>query len=236
MPTYRQVQQIIRALAHPTRALTSARFFKTGPGQYAEGDIFIGLTVPECRQIARQFSTLSLPQLHHLLNSPIHEDRLIALLILVTQFQSGSFKTKKQIVNFYLQHSKKINNWDLVDLSADKILGVYLLHRSPRTLYILANSHNLWERRIAIVSTLAFIKQKNYHVTFDLTLKLSNDKHDLIHKATGWMLREVGKHCSPSILKHFLQQYSSRLPRTTLRYAIEHFSESERKKFLKQKS
>lgn len=227
--------QNIRRQANKKRALGSARFFKTGVGQYGAGDIFIGLTVPQCRQLAQQFSSLSLPHIKKLLASKVHEERLIALLILVDQFTTGTPSQRRNLFNFYLKHARYVNNWDLVDLSADKIVGEYLQGKSLLLLDKLARSNNLWEKRIAIVSTFAFIKRGIYQPTFRLALLLLNDSHDLIHKAVGWMLREVGKRASLTELKKFLRQHASRMPRTMLRYAIEHLPEQERKNFLKRK-
>ncbi len=232
MSNIANIRTAIQKSSNKKRALGSARFFKTGPGQYSEGDIFIGLTVPQSRDIALQFSHLSITDIKKLLSSKIHEERLIALLILARQFQQGNAIEKKAIYNFYIAHSKYVNNWDLVDLSADKIVGEYLQNKSQSILPKLAKSKNLWERRIAIVATFAFIKKGNYTITFKIAEILMHDNHDLIHKAVGWMLREVGKRVSTTQLKIFLNIHAATMPRTMLRYAIEHFSAIERKKYL----
>ena len=208
------------------------RFFKTGPGQYGAGDVFWGLSVPQSRIIAKKYQNLSLVEVKKLLASPVHEIRLIALLILVEQFQAGDIMVQKTIINFYLKNTKHINNWDLVDLSASKILGTWLLDKDSKILYKLVNSKNLWERRIAIVATYAFIKVNNFKHTLKLAEKLLADKHDLMHKASGWMLREMGKRSKPDLV-NFLKKYYRKMPRTMLRYAIEKFSESDRQFYLK---
>lgn len=232
---YRRLVQDIRDHADKKRALGSARFFKTGPGQYGEGDIFIGLTVPQCRQLVHKYTSLSLSDSKKLLSSKIHEDRLIALLILVHQFTNGTTTQRHSIFNFYLKHLRYVNNWDLVDLSADKIVGEYLQEKSIALLKKLAHSKNLWKKRIAIVSTFAFIKRGKHQPTFCIALIVMNDSHDLIHKAVGWMLREVGKRASLQELRNFLNLHAPQMPRTMLRYAIERLPDKERKKFLKQK-
>jgi 3-methyladenine DNA glycosylase AlkD len=236
MSDYIQVHSAIHKLSNKKRAMGSARFFKTGHGQYGEGDIFIGLTVPQCRLISQGYKTISLPTIKKLLSSKIHEERLIALLILVDQFNRGSEQEKKNIYNFYISNTQYINNWDLVDTSADKIVGEFLYTRSSSILQKFAKSKNLWERRIAIIATFAFIKKGDHTLTFTITKILLHDTHDLIHKACGWMLREVGKRVSKKELIVFLNQYSKTMPRTMLRYAIEHFSNIERKKFLDKKN
>lgn len=208
------------------------RFFKTGKGQYGEGDIFWGLTVPQSRSIAKKYQDLNLSEVKQLLESPVHEVRLIALLILVEQFITGDVIRQRLVSSFYLKNTPFINNWDLVDLTASKILGTWLLDKAPTTLYKLVKSKNLWERRIAIVSTYAFIKADNFEHTLKLAEILLNDQHDLMQKASGWMLREMGKR-SKADLTNFLDKYSKKMPRTMLRYAIEKFSEEERRNYLK---
>lgn len=210
------------------------RFFKTNKGEYGEGDIFWGLTVPQSRAIAKKYKDLTLAEIKKLLTSPIHEIRLIALLILVEQFTSGDVLKQRAVTDFYLKNTKFINNWDLVDLSASKILGTWLTDKDAAILYKLIKSNNLWERRIAIVATYAFIKADNFKHTLSLAEKLLNDKHDLMHKAAGWMLRETGKR-SINDLKSFLKNYARRMPRTMLRYAIERFPEKTRQQYLKNK-
>jgi 3-methyladenine DNA glycosylase AlkD len=226
------IKKEIHAKASSQRAEVSARFFKTKPGEYGAGDIFIGLTVPGCRLIAKKYSDLSLSEIEKLLASKIHEERLIALLILVAQYQSESQVNKTKIFKFYLSHTQCINNWDLVDVSADKIIGDYLYNKPLSTLKRLASSKNLWEKRIAIIATFNFIKKGQAQATYTLVSILMNDQHDLIHKACGWMLREAGKRVSSTDLKTFLKKHLMVMPRTMLRYAIEHFPETERRKFL----
>ncbi len=225
-------QLALKRLSNKNRAKISASFFKTGPGQYGEGDIFIGVTVPETRRVAKRFSQLSLLEDKELLKSKIHEERLLALLILVEQFNHGGSQTRTKIFNFYQQNIKQVNNWDLVDLSADKIVGAYLLDKPKDWLDVLAKSKNLWERRIAIVSTFYFIKQNKFDKTFALAEILLNDTHDLIHKAVGWMLREVGKR-NDLVLEKFLNKHYQQMPRTMLRYAIERLEENKRLAYLK---
>lgn len=207
-------------------------FFKTGKGQYGEDDVFLGVTVPDSRKIAKKYSDISLRELIGVLHSKIHEERFVALLILVNKFEKGSDREKEEAVRFYLDNLKWINNWDLVDVSAYKILGSYLLDREKKILYDLAVSENLWEKRIAIISTLHFIKNKDFTDTLQISEILLKDNHDLIHKAVGWMLREVGNKSLQTEVK-FLNKYYKKMPRTMLRYAIEKFPENLRLKYLK---
>lgn len=227
-----QLKKDLQSKASPEKAEIYQRFFKTGKGEYGEGDIFIGLTVPEQRTIAKKYSNLSLPKIQQLLKSKIHEHRLVAVLILVDKFKKSNESNKENIFNFYLKNTGHINNWDLVDLSSDKIIGGFLLNKDKKILYKLVHSKNIWERRISIISTFQFIKNNEFEDTLTISELLLNDKHDLIHKAVGWMLREVGKR-DEKVLKDFLKSHYHDLPRTTLRYAIERFEEEERKKWLK---
>lgn len=232
--TAKAVSAALKADATAERALVSARYFKTGPGQYGEGDIFIGLTVPQVRSIVRTFKELPLHETEKLLHSPIHEERLTALLILVSQFERTKEPSlQKEIVDLYLKNTHFINNWDLVDSSAPYILGPYLWTRPKALLTKLARSKSLWERRIAMLSTFYFIKQGDCKEALQIVELLLTDSHDLIHKAVGWMLREIGAKCGRDILKDFLAKHYKKLPRTTLRYAVEHFPETERKAWLK---
>ena len=216
----------------PHRAFISQSFFKTGKGEYGEGDVFLGLTVPAQRKLAKKYRTLPLAAIQSLLKSKIHEHRLIALLILVDQYTRGDAKSKNALFAFYLANAKRVNNWDLVDSSAPYIVGAHLLTCSRKLLRDFAKSDNLWERRIAIVSTLWLIRAGELDETFTVSKLLLKDKHDLIHKAVGWMLREAGKK-SPDRLRRFLAEHHGRMPRTALRYAIERFPESERKQWLR---
>lgn len=227
------VQKALKDKSDPHKAKECARFFKTGPGQYGDGDLFWGLTVPEQRQIAKQYLNLPLQEIQILLNNKIHEQRLTALHILVYQFVKTDEKTRKKIYHFYLKNTKRINNWDLVDTSARDIIGEYLITRplERKILYHLVKSKNLWERRIAIIASFAFIRQNDFADTLKLSELLLSDKEDLMHKAVGWMLREVGKR-DITILTMFLQKHKTQMPRTTLRYAIEHFPPEIRKSYL----
>jgi 3-methyladenine DNA glycosylase AlkD len=220
----------INSYANREKAKVLQRFFKTGKGEYGEGDIFLGITVPESRDIAIQFKDLPLEEVESLLKSKIHEERLIALLLLVHNYEKHH-ERRPEIFNFYLKNTKNINNWDLVDLSAPNIVGNYLLDKDKKILYKLANSNHLWEKRIAIISTFAFIRNNQFSDSLKISEILLADKHDLIHKAVGWMLRETGKR-DVAVLEAFLKQHYKKMPRTMLRYAIEKFPESMRKRYL----
>lgn len=217
------------------KALISAKFFKTGKGSYGEGDVFIGITVPEQRKIAKKYyKEIKLDEVEKLLNEKIHEYRLTALFILVYKYQKASSDfQKKEIVDLYLKNVSCVNNWDLVDSSADKILGDYcMLTNNKELLYEFATTDNLWKQRIAIMSTFYFIRNKEYNDTLKIAEILLNHKHDLIHKAVGWMLREIGKR-DFNIEYDFLIKNYKKMPRTMLRYAIEKFDEPLRQRFLK---
>ena len=224
------VELSVRASAE--RAGTCLRFFKAGPGEYAEGDRFLGVTVPDQRKIVRQFRELPLAEIQQLLENPFHECRLTGVLILVSQFENARTESdRKLLYEFYLMHVDNINNWDLVDSSAPKIVGAYLLQKSHQPLFKLARTNHLWKNRIAIVATQYFIKQGQPETTLKLAELLLEHRHDLIHKAVGWMLREVGDKNQP-VLIAFLDQHVSHMPRTMLRYAIEKLPEPKRKSFL----
>ncbi|OGD54403.1 DNA alkylation repair protein [Candidatus Beckwithbacteria bacterium RBG_13_35_6] len=227
------LKQELKNFGNPSKAKIFQRFFKTGKGEYGEGDIFLGLTVPQQRKIAKKFNHLSLKQLQKLLSSKIHEYRSTALFVLIDKYKKSDTVGQREIFNFYLTNSRFINNWDLVDISAPKIIGDYIFKhpKKTQTLYKLARSNNLWQKRIAILSTFAFIKNNKLEETLRISKILINDEHDLIHKACGWMLREVGKKDEKVLLK-FLNQYSHKIPRTMLRYAIEKFDEKKRKFYL----
>jgi 3-methyladenine DNA glycosylase AlkD len=222
----------LNKLKNPAKAKILAGFFKTGKGEYGEGDVFLGITVPLQRVVAKKFTDLELAEIQKLLNSEIHEHRLVALLILVEKYRKGDEKEKGKVVKMYLKNTTKINNWDLVDLSAHYILGNYLLERDRKILYKLARSKNLWEKRIAIISTFAFIRAGEFDDTLKISEILLKDTHDLIHKAVGWMLREVGKR-DQRVEEKFLLRYYSDMSRTTLRYAVERFPEKKRQFYLK---
>ncbi len=221
----------LQALANPNKAEHLQRFFKTGEGQYAHGDIFWGITVPAIRAIAHKHKETPAKQLELLLTHNVHEVRLCTLLIMIFQTKTNP----DQMFDVYLKKTAFINNWDLVDLSAPVIVGNFLSGKDCAMLYTLATSPALWEKRIAIIATLAFIKQGHHEHTLRLAEILLHDNHDLIRKAVGWMLREVGKRCSRKVLEDFLETYAATMPRTTLRYAIEHFSPEQKKYFMQKK-
>ncbi len=219
-------------LANPEQAEILQRFFKTSKGEYGEGDVFLGIKVPVQRTIAKKYYGLSLPKIKELLKSKIHEHRLTGLLILDQKYKKASGDEKENIFNFYLQNIKNVNNWDLVDLSAPNIVGDFLFKRNKNILYKLVHSENLWKKRIAIISTFTFIKKQEFEDALAISELLLNDTHDLIHKAVGWMLREIGKR-DLEVEENFLRQHYKNMPRTMLRYAIERFEEEKRKKYLK---
>lgn len=230
------IKKELKKLGSREKAKASAWFFKTGKGQYGEGDIFWGVTLPEQRTVAKKYyKETTFPEIQNLLKDKVHECRLTGLIILVEKYKTAvnekKAKEQKQIFSFYIKNTKYINNWDLVDGSASYIVGEYLLRNKRDILYILAQSKNIWERRIAIVSTHTFIKNSDFKDTLKISEILMTDKHDLIHKAVGWMLREVGKK-DKKTLTNFLDKYKNKLPRTALRYSIERFSLPERKKYL----
>ncbi|KKR76950.1 MAG: hypothetical protein UU21_C0001G0004 [Candidatus Levybacteria bacterium GW2011_GWA2_40_8] len=206
------------------------KFFKTGPGQYGEGDKFIGLTVSQSRNLVVKYRDLSFLEILELLKSKIHEERLIALLILVYRFQKQP-EDQRKIYEFYLKHTKYVNNWDLVDLSSHKIIGEYLQDKPKDILFKLARSENLWEKRISLISTFAFIREGEFDISLELAEILVNDKHDLIQKALGWMLREIGKK-DLTAEENFLKKYHKQMGRTALRYAIEKFPKDKRLAYL----
>jgi len=225
------IQKDLKKLANPEKAKILQGFFKTGKGQYGEDDIFLGIVVPEQRKVAKKYSNLNLGEIKKLLSSKIHEHRLVSLFILANQYQKADKQTKKKIFNFYLKNAKNINNWDLVDVSAPNIVGDYLLNKDKSILYKLAKSKNIWEKRIAIMATFSFIRNNGFDATLKISEILLEDEHDLIHKAVGWMLRELGKR-NQAIEEKFLKKYYKKMPRTMLRYAIERFSENKRKSYL----
>lgn len=222
----------LQKAGNPQQAEILQRFFKTGKGQYGDGDIFLGIKVPVQREIAREYTGLGLPKIQQLLKSKIHEYRLVGLLILVDKFKKGNEEGKANIFNFYLKNTKNINNWDLVDLTAPNIVGNFLLDNPKKILYKLAESKDLWEKRISIIATFAFIRNNQFDDALRISKILLDDSHDLIHKAVGWMLREVGKR-DQSVLESFLKTHYKNMPRTMLRYSIERFPEEKRKAYLK---
>lgn len=226
------IKNEMRKLANKKIAEHSQRFFKTGKGQYGEGDIFLGIRVPVLRKIAKKFRRISLAEVSKLLESKFHEERLLSILMLVNLFKSGDEDDQELIYELYLDKTKFINNWDIVDISAGNIVGAFLFEKDKAPLYRLVFSENLWERRIAIVATFYFIRNDEFDDTLKIAEILFTDKEDLIHKAVGWMLREVGKRVI-EIEEEFLEEHYLKMPRTMLRYAIERFPETRRKMYLK---
>jgi len=227
-----QLRRTLATAGDPEKAAFHLRFFKTGPGEYGEGDRFRGIKVPVLRKLCREYQTLPTSEVVSLFKSPYHEDRLLALIILVRQFERGNDGDKKRIYDLYLANTKYINNWDLVDCSAPNIVGGYLRERSRSPIHRLAKSANLWERRIAALATLHFIRRGEFDDCLRVAETLLNDKEDLIHKAVGWMLREIGSR-DVAVEEEFLRQHYKTMPRTMLRYAIEKFPEPKRKQYLK---
>ena len=256
---FSQLQKDLQKLANPEKAKILARFFKTEKGEYGEGDKFLGIMTGPLGELARKYSNLPFLDLQKLLDGQHHEERFLGILILIKQFAKGDEEKRKKIFDFYLKNTKRINNWDLVDISAPHIVGESMIQAVGRSddqavresggqrfresggqnarakreiLYKLAKSENLWERRIAIMATFAFIRQNDFSDTLKISEILINDKHDLIHKAVGWMLREVGKR-NQRIEEAFLDKFITQMPRTMLRYAIEKFPESKRQEYLR---
>lgn len=226
--------KLVRKAGSSDRARASAWYFKTGPGQYGEGDVFVGVSMPELRKMAKKhFRQVTLTEVAELLRCEIHEVRMLALLCLVYQAAQADASTLKSLTDFYLSQTARINNWDLVDVTSPKIVGQYLLVHSDsrKILRTLANSSNLWERRIAVVATFPLIKAQQFEEALQIATSLLQDQHDLMHKAVGWMLREVGK-ADKAVLEKFLQKHAPMMPRTMLRYALEKFNDSERHRYL----
>ena len=231
---YNDLKKIVHQHSNKSQAIFLQRFFKTAPGQYAEGDILAGIKVPVQRMIAKQFTDLSLDETQKAMQSKIHEERLIALFILISKFKKADDIERAKIIDLYLNNRKHVNNWDLVDLSAPKLLGVWLVDKDRAILFKFAKSKNLWEKWISILSTFKFIQCGEFECTLKIAKILLNDEHDLIHKAVGWMLREIGKR-DLRVEEDFLREYYQKMPRTMLRYAIEKFPEPKRKAYLKGK-
>jgi len=232
-----QLKTNLQELTSPEKAKNSAWFFKTGKGEYGEGDVFLGITMPEQRKAIKAFVNLPLEEVETLLQSPEHEYRMCALLIWVAQYKKANEEKRKLIYQKYLDNTQWINNWDLVDASAEHIVGPWLEQRKDKmkVLESLAKSKSLWERRIAMLASFGYIKKGESKEAFAIAEILLEDKEDLIHKAVGWMLREIGKKCSIQEEETFLKKYYQRMPRTMLRYAIEHFPETKRQAYLKGK-
>lgn len=231
------VKTALETYANVDDAVFLQRFFKTGAGQYGEGDIFIGVRVPKTRLVCKTFKLLPLSEVQVLLDSPVHEHRLAGLIIMTLQYPRANEAGKKQLYELYMANVYKgrVNNWDLVDVSAERIVGPYLADKPKDILYELARSDNLWQRRVAVLSTFAYIKQGEPGVTLELAELLLHDTHDLIHKAVGWMLREVGKRVDEAILIDFLDRHAAVMPRTMLRYAIERLSVDKRTYYMQLK-
>ncbi len=228
---FSQLQQELKHVANPKQVKLLQRFFKTAPGEYAHGDIFLGIMVPIQRKIAKKYADLNLSDIQKLLNSKIHEHRFCALIILVSKYKKANDLEKKKIFDFYIKNAKNINNWDLVDVSAPKIVGEYLLNKDKSILYKLAKSKKLWQKRISVLATFWFIRENKFEDSLRISEMLLKDRHDLIHKAVGWMLREIGKRNKQIEIK-FLEEHAHKMPRVMLRYAIEKFSPKERARFL----
>ncbi len=231
MSRLKQLELELKRAGRPERAKISQRFFKTGKGQYGEGDIFLGITVPVQRLIAKKYRDLKLNEIGKLLKSDVHEHRFTALTVLVDKFERGDDNLKKQIASFYLKNAKRINNWDLVDTSAEYILGPAFLNGSKEIIYKLSKSRNLWEKRIAILTTFHFIRNGEFRHTIKLAEQMIGDSHDLIQKALGWMLREIGNR-EQKVLEAFLKKFHKKMPRTMLRYSIEKLSKPKQKFYM----
>jgi 3-methyladenine DNA glycosylase AlkD len=230
-PTLNSLRDELRTLADPLDAVHLQRFFRTGPGEYAEGDRFLGLRVPVLRRLARVYRDLPAEDVLALLRSEWHEERLLALLLWVQEYARASQPRRDEIFREYLASTRFINNWDLVDSSAEHIVGAQLRERDRGVLDRLARSESVWERRIAVLATFHFIKRDDFEDTLRIAGMLLEDRHDVIHKATGWMLREIGQR-DRAAEEAFLQRHAARMPRTMLRYAIERFEEPRRKAYL----
>ena len=230
------LKQDLQKLADPERAELLQRFFKTGKGQYGEGDIFLGITVPELRKVAKKYINITLDELQNSISSEYHEERLTSFIILTYKFEKATKvnnkEEQKEIFDFYIKNKKYANNWDLVDVTTPKVVGAYLFDKDRSILYELAKSHSLWDRRISVLATFWFIRSNQFDDSLNIAEILLNDKHDLIHKAVGWMLREIGKK-DQAIEEEFLDKHYKTMPRTMLRYAIERFSEEKRKYYMK---
>jgi 3-methyladenine DNA glycosylase AlkD len=230
-----QIEQQLRSIGSAARARQSLRFFRTAPGEYGEGDRFLGLSVPQVRALASQHADLPLPQVRALLKSPWHESRLLALMILVDDFRQGDVRQRSRVAKLYLDNLQWVNNWDLVDSSAHLILGPHLPRGSRQLLDTLSRSSSLWERRIAMLATLHYIRQHEFGDALRIARRLLRDEHDLIHKAVGWMLREIGK-MDEARLRGFLDRHAARMPRTMLRYAIERLPPGSRSRYMQLKT
>jgi len=231
----KKIKNELQQLGNPVHARVLQRFFKTGKGEYGEGDVFRGIKIPVLRKLAKKYQDVTCAEVEKLLTSKFHEDRMLALLLLMEKYSKADDAGKKKIYTVYLRNTRFINNWDLVDVTAHHIVGHYLVDKSREPLYRLARSKTLWERRIAIIATFHYIRQNKFDDTLKIARMLIDDPHDLMHKAVGWMLREVGKRDLPAE-EQFLKTYYRQMPRTMLRYAIERFPEAKRRAYLKGKA
>ncbi len=232
--TAAEVKTALQKYANAEDAVFLQRFFKTGKGQYGEGDVFIGVRVPQTRQVCAAFKDLPLGEIQKLLDSPVHEHRLAAVILLAKQFRESSEQKQREIYDLYLLNVRKnrINNWDIIDTSAEYLVGAYLENRDKKVLLDMAKSDNIWQKRVAILATFRYIKAGDSSVTFDVIGIVLHDPHDLIQKATGWMLRETGKQIDESILTKFLDKHAHDMPRTTLRYALERLSPEQKAHYM----
>ncbi len=231
-PSLKEIRSAVRSLADVERAKHAQRYFKTGPGEYGEGDRFLGLRMPQIRALVKQFGVVPVTVIKSLLKSPWHEERMLALLLMVHRYKKSDDAEREALFYLYLDSTDYINNWDLVDLSARDIVGAWLYTRSRKPLYTLAKSDSLWERRIAMLSTSHFIGKNDFDDALKIAKILLQDEHDLMHKAVGWMLREIGKR-DRKLEEGFLLRHYHKMPRTMLRYAIEHFPEKRRQAYLR---
>jgi len=229
--TAQEISKLLRDMADPDRAAHAKRYFKTGKGEYGEGDRFLGIRVPQIRALVKRCAAVSQDDIRLLLMSPLHEERLCALLLLVRQFAEGDEKEQAAVYDLYLKHRRYINNWDLVDSSASQIVGAYLESRDRKILHKLVRSDSIWDRRIAVIACFQFIRNDQFDDALKLASQLLDDEEDLIHKAVGWMLREIGKR-DVSVEQAYLRAHYKKMPRTMLRYAIERFPEPLRKQYL----
>ncbi|MDQ3684141.1 MAG: DNA alkylation repair protein [Acidobacteriota bacterium] len=227
-----KIREELEASGDPGGASILQKFFKTGPGEYGEGDVFRGIRIPVLRKLSAKYHDLSLPHVEQLLQSPFHEDRMLAVLIFIRRYGRGDEATKAKVYRLYLKNRKFINNWDLIDVSAAHVVGAFLWDKDRGMIHRLAQSNNLWDRRIAIISTFYFIRRGEFDETLAVARILLLDAGDLIHKAVGWMLREVGNR-SLEVEEDFLHVHYRQMPRTMLRYAIEKFPDAKRKQYLK---
>jgi len=232
--TLKAIRDAVRALVDEEQAKNLQRFFKTGPGEYGEGDRFLGLRMPQIRALVKQLGVIPVSIIKSLLKSPWHEERMLALLLMVYRYKKSDESGREELYHLYLNSSDRINNWDLVDVTAKDVIGAWLYPRSRKPLYELAKSDSLWERRISILSAFHFIAKNDFDDALKLAKLLVHDEHDLMHKAVGWMLREIGKRDRKREEEFLLKHYRT-MPRTMLRYAIEHFPEKQRQAYLKGK-